>query len=459
MRLSRRDFFGVAGTLALGFNGLHLFLERAAKGSHIAAAERYGPLLPDPEGVLSLPRGFSYRIISQTGDLMDDGFRVPGLADGMAAFAGEDGRTLLVRNHEMNLESPPSLGPFGANNELFTRLDPAQVYDAGQGGLPCLGGTTTLVYDSASQRLVSQHLSLTGTLRNCAGGPSPWGSWITCEEAVNRAGRICAQDHGYCFEVPASAEVGLADPVPLRGMGRFNHEAVAVDPASGIVYETEDREDSLIYRFVPNQQERLAEGGRLQALAFAGQSNIDTRNWTEQAVPVGERFAVRWVDIDDVEAPNDDLRYQGFEAGAARFARGEGMWYGNDAVYFACTSGGRLQKGQIWRYTPSPQEGQPGEENEPGYIELFVEPNDGALVENADNLTVAPWGDVVVCEDGTGDNFIVGVTPEGELYRLGHNVLNDSEFAGATFSPDGSTLFVNIQTPGLTIAITGPWLS
>jgi secreted PhoX family phosphatase len=88
----------------------------------------------------------------------------------------------------------------------------------------------------------------------------------------------------------------------------------------------------------------------------------------------------------------------------------------------------------------------------------FIEPNDGNLVENADNLTVAPWGDLIVCEDGPGDNGLVGVTPQGELYKLARNVLNHSELAGAVFSPDGTTLFVNIQRPGLTLAITGPWL-
>jgi hypothetical protein len=251
----------------------------------------------------------------------------------------------------------------------------------------------------------------------------------------------------------------LAEPIPLKAMGRFNHEAVAVDPNSGIVYETEDAGDSLIYRFIPNTPQRLIDGGRLQALSIEGRPSLDTRNWDTQSVTPGTPMAVRWIDLEDIDAPENDLRLRGFEQGAARFARGEGMWYGREAIYFACTNGGLEKAGQIWRYMPSPHEGTPREADQPGQLELFVEPNDPGLVENADNLTVAPWGDLILCEDGGGDQFMVGVTPEGKLYKFGHNVGNQSEFAGATFAPDGSTLFVNIQGAGITLAITGPWRS
>ena len=156
-------------------------------------------------------------------------------------------------------------------------------------------------------------------------------------------------------------------------------------------------------------------------------------------------------------APADDLRYQGFEKGAARFARGEGMWYGRDAIYFACTDGGRQKSGQIWRYVPSPAEGSSNERDKPGRLELFIEPNDGALVENCDNVTVTPWGDLILCENGPGEEFLVGVTPAGQFYRLARNAMDHADLAGATFAPDGSTLFVNIQGKGVTLAITGPW--
>ena len=111
----------------------------------------------------------------------------------------------------------------------------------GSGELPCLGGTTTLVYDTRTQTLEKHFLSLIGTIRNCAGGLTPWNTWITCEETMQKAEGTYDADHGYNFEVPASADIGLADPIPLKAMGRFNHEAVAVDPKTGIVYETEDR--------------------------------------------------------------------------------------------------------------------------------------------------------------------------------------------------------------------------
>jgi hypothetical protein len=274
---------------------------------------------------------------------------------------------------------------------------------------------------------------------------------------VEQAGSGRARDHGWVFEVPATWDAPLAEPRPLRALGRFNHEAVAVHDSSGCVYLTEDDGEGLLYRFVPDEPGDLRAGGRLQALGIRGRPALDTRNWGVQTFPPSQWAAVRWIDLDEVESPRNDLRHRGFRAGAARFARGEGMWAGYDGIYFACTNGGSARVGQIWRYRPSPDEGRPDETTSPGALELFLEPNDSALVERADNLTMAPWGDLVVCEDGTGDDRLVGVTPEGELYQLAHNVRDDGEFAGACFSPDGSTLFVNIQSLGWTLAITGPW--
>jgi hypothetical protein len=240
-------------------------------------------------------------------------------------------------------------------------------------------------------------------------------------------------------------------------MGRFKHEAVAVQPRSSIVYETEDLSDGLLYRFLPNTPGELTRGGRLQALAVRGRPSLDTRNFDGRGIEPGASMDVEWIDLDEPEAPDDDLRYRGFHAGAARFARGEGIWYGDDEVFIACTNGGSEQKGQIWRYRPSPYEGKAGERDRPATLELFIEPNDGTMIENADNLTIAPWGDLVVCEDGTDDDYLVGVTPDGEIYKLAHNLSGNGEFAGACFSPDGSTFFVNMQADAWTLAITGPW--
>jgi hypothetical protein len=455
VHLSRRRFLGAAA-VSLGLAGLRSLFD-ADRLLAVEPSDGFGPLVEDPEGILALPEGFSYRIVSRAGETMDDGFLVPTAHDGMATFAGPEGMTLLVRNHEVGWGSDPAGGPFGPGNALLERLDPELLFDAGTDGNPALGGTTTLLYDTRRQALVGHRLSLGGTIRNCAGGPTPWGSWVTCEETTERAGDGRRHDHGYNFEVPAVWGAPPARPVPLKAMGRFNHEAIAVDPDSGAVYQTEDDSEGLLYRFLPHEKGRLASGGRLQALALLARPSADTRNWEDATTPTGERFPVRWIDLDEVEAPEDDLRLRGHAAGAARFARGEGIWRGDDGIYFACTNGGRNRKGQIWRYVPSPQEGSALEAGAPGTLELFVEPNDSTLVENADNLTMAPWGDLIVCEDGTGDDYLVGVTPEGELYRFAHNLTGGGEFAGACFSPDGSTFFVNMQAQGWTFAITGPW--
>lgn len=457
MQLTRRDFLKTTGAVTLGFAGLQTLFTRTGNASPPAAsiAEGYGPLMRDPAGILDLPKGFRYTVVSRKGEVMDDGFRVPGKHDGMATFSRPDGLTVVVRNHELDHDDV-DLGPFEDGNALPAGFDRGLLYDTIH-GRGCPGGTTTLLFDTKSQTLRGHKLSLTGTLRNCAGGPTPWNTWVTCEETVARAGGGLGLDHGYNFEVPGDYDAGLAAPVPLKDMGRFNHEAMAVDPASGVTYQTEDRHDGLLYRFLPNEPGDLAKGGRLQALVVRRRPFCDTRNWDHQAVARGERLEVAWMDLDGIDAPDDDLRFRGYNAGAARFARGEGMWAGTDGIYFACTNGGTAKKGQVWRYVPSPNEGTPGEADAPATLELFVEPNDGGILDNADNLTVAPWGDVVVCEDGSGEQYVVGITPEGGIYRFAHNAVSDSELAGATFSPDGSTLFVNIQHDGLTVAITGPW--
>ena len=108
------------------------------------------------------------------------------------------------------------------------------------------------------------------------------------------------------------------------------------------------------------------------------------------------------------------------------------MWMGNDEIYFACTTGGANQRGQIWKYRPEDPltRNIPTESNEPrGKLTLLAEPNDAAVVEHADNLTVSPWGDLIVCEDGTEDQFLLGVTTEGHFYKFGRNAMNRSEFA------------------------------
>ncbi len=456
-KVSRRNFLLTAGAVGLGFTGLATAVARGRSVNRAALlAEGFGPLRRDDRGILDLPKGFSYHQFSLTGQTMDDGLLVPGDHDGMAAYPGPDGTTILIRNHELHPQQYEK-SPFGRGAKLIDKVDTGRFYDAGRDD-PCLGGTTTLVYDTARRMLRKQFLSLAGTINNCAGGPTPWGTWLSCEETTLRADRNLTVDHGYVFEVPATSEPALAAPVPLKALGRFRHEAVSVDPASRVLYLTEDVEDGCLYRFLPNKPGVLREGGRLQALAVRGRRSLDTRNWKYFGnVRVGTRLPVTWIDLEEIDAPDNDLRHRAFADGAARFARGEGIWAGMGAHYFACTTGGYEQVGQIWRYTPSPHEGTAGEDEKPGILELFIEPNDAGLLDKADNVTVSPWGDLIVCEDGKDAQYLVGVTPRGKLYKFARNAYNSSEFAGATFSPDGTTLFVNVQHHGCTLAITGPW--
>ncbi|CAN5628639.1 PhoX family phosphatase [soil metagenome] len=453
--ISRRRFLSISA-VSVGFVGLQRFAH-LPMADFVTGKLGYGPLLKDPEGIFNLPQGFSYKIISRKGDKMNDGFFTPGKPDAMATFSGTDGKVILVRNHEISA-GDFAQGPFGPNNELINNIDKAKIYDFGSGEKTALGGTSTLVYNEQKQEVEKQYLSLAGTTRNCAGGLTPWNSWITCEETVERANGIIEKDHGYNFEVPASEDIFLADPVPLTAMGRFNHEAVAVDPKTGIVYQTEDRPDGLIYRFIPKRKGKLHKGGKLQALVLKSEAGNDTRNWEENdfKTTLGKKYQVEWIDLDGIDSPEDDLRYRGAAKGAAIFARGEGMWFGNNECFFACTMGGINKRGQVFRYIPSPFEGKRKEKNSPGILELFVEPNNTELVKDCDNLTIAPWGDLVLCEDHP-EPYLVGVTPQGNFYKLGKNIGFKSELAGAVFSPSGKTLFVNIQDPGITLAITGPW--
>lgn len=466
MRFDRRNLF-TTGAAAFAFGGLarHVHAQtQATQGeTYVNEVEGYGPLKPDPNGVLDLPEGFSYRVISQSGETMDDGLLVPGQPDGMGCFPLEGSLVALVRNHELRGRRAEhrNWGPGGYNQQRIAQLDVSRAYDTYKDGRPLPGGTTTLVYDMATGKTVRQHLSLAGTSTNCCGGHTPWGSWLTCEEAVEAPDNAdVMKEHGYVFEVPATA-TGLVDPVPLKAMGRFDHEAVCIDPRTGIVYLTEDEGDGLFYRFIPNTPGKLIEGGRLQAMVLKGAPAADTSNHTTRIWSPGDWRAVEWIDLADVESPNSDLRKRGHADGAALVARGEGIFWGKDELYLTATSGGPIERGQILRYVPSSVEGTPGEADEPGRLQLFVESGDPRTLNMGDNLIVAPWGHLIVCEDNYSSevrNHLKGVSPEGKLYTIGRNVFaGNAEFAGAVFSPDGSTLFVNIMFPGITFAITGPW--
>ena len=465
MDSTRRELLAGMSATAIGFAALKTLYGAPASAQPVVTG--YGPLRSDPAGLLDLPPGFSYTVMSRAGQPMSDGLVTPAAFDGMAAFAvpGQRGRVALVRNHEMwpNLTEG---GAFGSSNQLPSSIPRSKIFDFAEDGTPKLGGTTTMVWDVRGRRLVSVHLSLAGTTGNCAGGPTPWGSWLTCEETIEKNSPLVSRPHGWVFEVPSEAR-GLVDPVPLTAMGRFVHEAAAVDARTGIVYLTEDRPDSLFYRFLPSAPGQLARGGRLQALGLVDDRERDLRNWPTdkggQGVVIrpGESVAVRWIDLDDVESPNGDLKDRGFAQGGLRFARGEGLTIARSGrgseLYMCCTMGGPAGLGQVWKYVTSRKEGSADEAADPGRLELFVETTSAAKLKNCDNVTVAPWGGLILCEDGADDQpqFLRGVTPAGALFDLAANRM--SEFAGATFSPDGSVLFVNVQSPGISFAIEGPW--
>lgn len=450
MNLSRRKFFTLAGTSALGVtmvSPLEAFYARVANGQ-VALVPGYGALQPKlPENaaqlqgivlsginlgttpLVKLPPGFKYNALSFTGQTMDDGTPVRGGHDGMAAFPGPNNTIIVVRNHELS----PS-------NSTGINVTPR--YDQ-------IGGGTTTVVINSNRQVVKHFVSLAGTIRNCAGGPTPWGSWISCEEDLT----LTPKKHGYNFEVPATTDIQVANPVPLVAMGRFNHEAVAIDPVSGWVYQTEDDGNSCFYRFRPNQKGNLQSGGVLEALVIEGKPTVNTaKNFLQFK---NQPLPVTWVQIDNVDPATNSaaqsVRVQGQNKGAAIFARGEGAWFGRGLIYFTCTSGGQASQGQVFAYKPN--------NNDPtkGTLTMVVESTASTQLNNPDNITVAPFRDIFMCEDGSSTQFVVGIDSKGGLYQFAENAINTSEFAGACFSPDSNTLFVNIQTPGITLAIWGPW--
>lgn len=447
-----------AGALVVGFGALDGLVRAAGAAAGSAplglGAGGYGELQPvtrrDPSGYeqrLLLPEGFDFAMIGLAGTVMDDGHVTPLGHDGMAAFRGPRGSYRLVRNHEERTDAG-SVTPSG---------DPPDRYDQ-RGG----GGTTTLQVRFRDNAVSVERIwtSLAGTIVNCAGGPTPWGSWLSCEETTAGPGAGWHERHGYVFEVDAAAGSPVA-PRPLPGLGRFVHEAVAVDPATSIVYLTEDRGTAGFYRFVPRRRGELA-AGQLQMLRV-GVEGYDTRTGQRQ----GERLPVEWVDIadpDPADAESDSLAVfrQGEALGGATFARLEGCWFGNQAVYLVSTNGGDIGEGQIWEYRPHrPQCGE-------GTLTLVYESFDRAVLSFPDNITVSPRGALLVCEDTSrSDPQLLGITAEGGAFPFCVDPSND-EWCGATFSHDGKVLFANLQgstsgnpsspgTPGRTVAIWGPW--
>ncbi|MEU3045981.1 alkaline phosphatase PhoX [Streptomyces sp. NPDC006984] len=451
MSTTRRQVLSGAGALgaSIVFNGAlaELFAGTAAARGHGG----YGPLVPDPEGLLDLPRGFRYRVLSREGRPLRSGEgRVPSNHDGMAAFAGRGGKTVLVRNHE---NRPRSRVPVPRIEGLT--YDPAAE-----------GGCTALVLDDRGA-VVSERVAIAGTAVNCAGGPTPWRTWLTCEENEDKAGtRGYTKDHGFVFEVDGT-DPRRTGAVPLTAMGRFQHEAVAVDPHTGVVYETEDafeRPFGLFYRFLPARplggRGSLRAGGELQAMRVPGVADLSGIRET------GARFdGVSWVPVPDSQARETPIRHQDFGRGGITHAQKlEGCYWGGRSVYFV-SSFARVDDGsagthfgQVWRYEP--------DRRRLTLVVAFGPDTDVQLPgESPDNICLAPSGGLMVCEDGSGSQHVYGVTRRGEVYALARNAQNTGtpgdpewgEFAGACFSPDGETMYLNCYTPGTTFAVTGPW--
>jgi secreted PhoX family phosphatase len=471
-RLGRRRLLGLAGgTVAatmFGPWGLTGVASARALSSPNQEAG-FGALVPDPLGRLALPVGFQYVELSPEGGKLSNGETVPSWHDGMAAFAGPNGTTILVRNHEITQEPNddprvlPVMGKGGYSSDVF-------------------GGTTAIIVGPDRAELQS-FVTSSGTASNCAGGATPWGTWLTCEEIAPGDIEHSLAPHGYVFEVDPNDPGNELSRTPIKEMGLFSHEAMGYDPATGYVYLTEDGETeadpldphkdtggSFLYRFIPSEMARrpgaLQKGGTLQALKAV---ELPAANDADLFDP-GQRFGVTWIDVDP-EGPTEDA----LDKEALHFNRLEGAHFAGGALWFCDTNGGEQRLGQIFRYIPGANT-----------LELFYEGSDAAgllepeddsgrdyaWLEMPDNITIAPWGDVIVAEDGGGINRLVGFTPEGEHYILAQHTIPypyleeeelpenfHSEVAGPTFSPDGQTLFFNVQVPGVTFAVWGPFKS
>lgn len=448
----RRAFLlvGASAAVAAGLAALS-----ARVGGGVPTARGYGPLIPAKDEItglslLKLPDGFRYRTFGWAKDVMADGVVTPGAHDGMAVVKADGDRITLVRNQEISGRGKP----FGS---------PSLQYDTG-----APGGCTNLVFNTRTGELEKSFVSLAGTLHNCSGGRTPWGTWLSGEEHVgdpttldgNKKPLGYEKEHGWVFEVGPD---GTRDPQPLRDMGRFIHEAVAVDPATGCVYLTEDTNPSGFYRFTPKTPGKLADGGKLEMLMAVNRPDVRKR------VRAGSVFDVKWVPIAEPHlahtpktTDSKGVYNQGKKLGGTTFARLEGVFHAGGKLFITSTTGGDADQGQVWEYTPAAET-----------LRILFESPGRDVLNMPDNLCASPNGCLVMCEDGgRPGQRLQALTPEGQLFAFAENTtrlrgekvargfrgdFRSTEWSGVCFSPCGTWLFANLQTPGITVAITGPW--
>jgi secreted PhoX family phosphatase len=484
MALSRRSLLGSTAGVGLVAAATATGGLVSSSGADTSSRRRprvAGPLVDDPAGLLALPAGFSYQLVAVAGETaLVTGEKTPDRADGTGAFPWRD-RIRLVQNHEQ--------GPGAA---LPVPQIAGTVYDAA-----ALGGGCTVIEVSRSADRIAEWVGLSGTISNCAGGVTPWNTWLTCEETEIMAGAVSggatlAQDHGWIFEV-APAEPRYQRPVPVRAWGRYPHEAVVIEPSRRRVYLTEDASspNGLLYRWTSDGP-RLREGalqqlpataGRLEALKVVapdGGHLDDLSRITSQYL--NQPLQTAWVPVPDRLATTTSTRKQFTADQITRSKKLEGAWGDDDGFFFDSSyahpgdipAGSVLHDGQIWYYHYAT-----GTLTLKAYFPYVAQLHDGAdpallrgtgvtYFDGPDNVHVTPWGGLVLAEDGDGDNHLVGWTEATGAWPLARNQINAAatgavpvfnEFTGPTFSPDHRLLFANVQEPGHTFAISGDFRS